>query len=55
MGVILSEAKNLACETQMLRLWLSMTANQIICDKVVTCKSAADMLILDNVETGCHY
>ena len=35
MSVILSTAKNLTCEGQMLRLWLSMTIPQIACDRAV--------------------
>ena len=35
MDVILSEAKNLACEGQMFRLRLNMTATQIICDRTI--------------------
>jgi len=35
MNVILSEAKNLTYEGQMLRLRLSMTTHQVICDKAI--------------------
>jgi len=33
--VILSEAKNLACASQMLHLRFSMTAHQVTCHKAV--------------------
>jgi len=43
--VILSAAKNLAPEGQMLRLRLSMTTPQIACDRALVDKSKAELLL----------
>jgi hypothetical protein len=45
MDVILSEAKNLACEGQMFRLRLNMTAPQIICDRTLAGDRTTEMEI----------
>jgi cysteine synthase B len=52
-NVILSEAKNLTCEGQMLRLWLSMTTHQIICDRPLPtgCAKFLERKLMDILST----